>query len=87
MDQKTCEQKYKYPDFITNEVICAKGEGNKCTRLMDTGGPLQFLVHGKWFLVGIASGTQEYFREAGHPDMYARVKPYVEWIRNRIKDN
>jgi hypothetical protein len=82
MDQKTCEQKYKYQILIINEVLCAKGEENKGTRLMDTGGPLQCLVHGKWLVSHL-----ELKNTSVKPDMYAQVKSYVKWIRNKIKEN
>merc|ERR550519_268000 len=68
-----------YGSIVTDKMLCIDSTGGKGTCNGDSGGPLNYMgtTHGITSF-GASAGC-----ESGHPDSFARVTSYLDWIQEK----
>ncbi|KAF2886905.1 hypothetical protein ILUMI_19268 [Ignelater luminosus] len=84
-----CAFKFSDLDNVKLEInqMCAGGVRDKDACRGDSGGPLMRLYIGnrkQWFQYGVVSRGLGCGR-MGRPEIYTRVKKYINWILNKIE--
>ncbi|CAG9565380.1 unnamed protein product [Danaus chrysippus] len=83
-----CKNIYDYSKHvITDNQICAGGEGGRDICDGDSGGPLMVQIQGKinWMAVGVSSFGPATCGIEGRPSVFTRVTSYIPWILSKIR--
>lgn len=80
VDHKTCSSSDWWGSTVKNTMVCAGGAYESgCNG--DSGGPLNCLVNGKYYVHGIASFVSGYgCNYPKKPTVFTRVSAYIEWM-------
>ncbi|XP_026162644.1 elastase-1-like [Mastacembelus armatus] len=85
VDYKTCSSSDWWGSTIKTTMICAGG-GAESGCNGDSGGPLNCLVNGKYYVHGIASFVSSLgCNTPKKPTAFTRVSAYIEWIDTIMK--
>lgn len=73
--------------IVIASTVCAIGETgiNNSVCNGDSGGPLAARVDGRSLQVGVVNFGSAAGCEGGHPDGYARVSHFIDWIRTNAQ--
>jgi len=78
--QASCSANYRGVNIITNNMMCAGQYGGYGVCNGDSGGPLQCMTNGRYYLAGLSS----YVVRCGssqHPSVFARVAAFTSWMQ------
>jgi len=71
---------------LTDDMVCAYGDGERDACQGDSGGPMVVEVNGHYDLVGVVSwGTG--CAEEGYPGVYSRVTSNLVWVKKQIQNS
>ncbi|GAA6224379.1 elastase-1-like [Lates japonicus] len=80
VDHKTCTSYGWWGSTVKNTMVCAGG-GAESGCNGDSGGPLNCMVNGKYYVHGIASFVSSLgCNAAKKPTVFTRVSAYIEWM-------
>ncbi|KAM9361316.1 elastase-1-like [Symphorus nematophorus] len=80
VDHKTCSRSDWWGSTVKNTMVCGGG-GSESGCNGDSGGPLNCLVNGKYYVHGIASFVSGYgCNYPKKPTVFTRVSAYIEWM-------
>ncbi|XP_059185373.1 elastase-1-like [Centropristis striata] len=80
VDHKTCTSSDWWGSTVKDTMVCGGG-GAEAGCNGDSGGPLNCLVNGKYYVHGIASFVSGYGCDTPKkPTVFTRVSAYIEWM-------
>uniref|UniRef100_A0A3Q1GK62 pancreatic elastase n=1 Tax=Acanthochromis polyacanthus TaxID=80966 RepID=A0A3Q1GK62_9TELE len=82
VDYETCSSPYWWGSNVKTTMVCAGGlEDSGCNG--DSGGPLNCLINGKYYVHGITSfGSGLGCNVIRKPTVFTRVSAYIDWINS-----
>ncbi|XP_074162302.1 chymotrypsin-C-like isoform X2 [Sminthopsis crassicaudata] len=85
VDHATCTQKDWWGSMVTQNMVCAGGDGVISGCNGDSGGPLNCEANGAWEVRGIVSfGSGLGCNTAKKPTVFTRVSAYIDWINEKM---
>ncbi|KAK3745982.1 hypothetical protein RRG08_018791 [Elysia crispata] len=82
IDREKCAT--SWTGYITFSHICAAGSSGAAACEGDSGGPLNCVHAGRYYLEGMISWGEDSCRLSGYPSVFTRVALYTNWIRNTV---
>merc|ERR1712168_1391449 len=85
----SCSKSDWWGSLVTNNMICAGGDGQLASCNGDSGGPLNCQnPDGSWDVHGVVSfGSSMGCNYPKKPSVFTRVSAYMSWINNVITTN
>uniref|UniRef100_A0A3Q1IJ66 pancreatic elastase II n=2 Tax=Anabas testudineus TaxID=64144 RepID=A0A3Q1IJ66_ANATE len=89
VDYATCTRSDWWGNLVTNNMVCAGGDGQLASCNGDSGGPLNYQnSDGSWSVHGIVSfGSSMGCNYRKKPSVFTRVSAYISWINNVVAKN
>ncbi|XP_027715615.1 chymotrypsin-C [Vombatus ursinus] len=86
VDHKTCIRPSWWGILVSNNMVCAGGDGVISACNGDSGGPLNCKAEdGTWQVRGIVSfGSNEGCNVEKKPTVFTRVSAYIDWINKKL---
>ncbi|XP_048452126.1 chymotrypsin-like elastase family member 2A [Rhincodon typus] len=88
VDYKTCSSPYWWSNTVTEDMICAGGDGVTSGCQGDSGGPLNCQGNdGVWTVHGVVSFGPVSCVMERYPTVFTRVSAFIDWIMQTMQQN
>ncbi|KAK5894423.1 hypothetical protein CesoFtcFv8_011116 [Champsocephalus esox] len=89
ISHSNCSKPDWWGSLVTNDMVCAGGDGQLASCNGDSGGPLNCQnSDGSWDVHGVVSfGSSMGCNYAKKPSVFTRVSAYIPWINNVMTKN
>ncbi|GCB77435.1 hypothetical protein scyTo_0016685 [Scyliorhinus torazame] len=88
VDHATCTSPYWWSYMVTENMVCAGGDGVMAGCQGDSGGPLNCQNDaGLWVIHGIVSFGPIYCVMDKKPTVFTRVSAYTDWVYQTMEQN